>query len=62
MIRVLHLKVSAPNQDACSDLASASIQAIPFGTSVEVIDLSQGQIDYDDLLDKIFSSDSVQVW
>ena len=30
--------------------------------SVQVVDLSQGEPDYDQLLDAIFAADSIQVW
>jgi len=37
-------------------------QGAATGVKVDIVDLTRESPNYDDLLDKIFSADSVQVW
>lgn len=47
--------------DPLNDVVTHAQTALP-GHAVELIDLTQGEPDYDRVLKAVFESDSVQVW
>ena len=59
MRRILHILTEADGRlaDAVIDAQKAET-----GIQVNVRDITQGDIDYDELLEAIFEADSVQVW
>ena len=59
MRSILHI-VTEPNCDNLHSIMDA--QRAATGVKVDIVDLTRGSPNYDDLLDKIFSADSVQVW
>jgi len=59
MRTVLHILTHSPDP-LSDDIISAQRELGEL--RVEVVDLSKGDPDYDELLDGIFSADSVEVW
>lgn len=56
-MKLLHILSDGPE-----DLAGRIAEAQSGEHEVEVIDLSQGNVSYDDVVDAIFSCDKVVLW
>jgi len=59
MRNILHI-ITAPNCDDLRPIMDG--QGMGADVKVEIVDLTGGPPNYDDLLEKICSADSVQVW
>ena len=59
MATILHL-LTKPEDPLAEKIIAEQIR-LPDQT-VEVVDLAQRQLDYDTLLEKIFTADSITVW
>ena len=59
MRTILHVRTQP--DDSLQRIVAEQQRALP-GSTVEVVDLSQGSPDYDSLVEKVFAADSVQVW
>ncbi|WP_455198580.1 hypothetical protein [Kaarinaea lacus] len=55
-MKVMHILVDGPDKDAASIIDNEQDE------DIEVIDLSQGDISYDELVDKIEQCDKVITW
>lgn len=54
------LLITRPS-DALSEIMVSSLKAAEGGT-VTVVEMTQGVVDYDALVESIFSADAIQVW
>jgi len=59
MRTILH--VLTQPEDSLQRIVAEQQRALPEST-VEVVDLSQGDPDYNSLIEKVFAADSVEVW
>lgn len=59
MRQLLHI-VTKPNDDLASSMVESE-RSLP-NTKVEVVDLTKPDPDYNQLVQKIFTADSIQVW
>lgn len=59
MRTVLHILSRPENELAREVIANQQVLA---GVKVEVVDVTAADVNYDSLIEKIFSADSVEVW
>lgn len=59
MKRILHV-ITDPDCPLCKRIIDYQEKAR--GAEIKVVDLSRGEVDYDELLSEIFHAESISVW